>query len=310
MRRSFECRRVLEQHPAASTEPGTDHDRCRGRQTKRIRTGDHHDGDGKEQRFSSRAVAEQRPRCKRAGSTEERDEHQPESGPVGKPLAWCFGVLRLLNELNDLGERCVSAHSGCAHPQDAISVDSRSDDLNAGFLVDWKAFARHHRLVDIAVALFDDPVHGDLRSRSHQQQVPDRDLCGRHLDRFAIAQHNGHRRGEVEQSADCIVRPTSCTHFEPVTEQYECCENGRRFVEHLTATRERDDDRVDPASTDRYGDEDHHVERPCPQRPDSTIEEDRRGPQHDRQAQYEGPDIVTSSERGRRLEADHVAADR
>jgi hypothetical protein len=41
------------------------------------------------------------------------------------------------------------------------------------------------------------------------------------IDRLAVAQHDGHRRLEVEQRADGLDGPAAGAHLEPVAEQHE-----------------------------------------------------------------------------------------
>jgi hypothetical protein len=53
--------------------------------------------------------------------------------------------------------------------------------------VDRKALAGHHRLVDLALTVFDDAVGGNLGPRADQQQVPDLHLRCWDLDRLAVA---------------------------------------------------------------------------------------------------------------------------
>ena len=120
-----------------------------------------------------------------------------------------------------------------------------------GVLVHGQALARDHRLVDVALAVLDDAVDGDLRARPHQQQVADLHLGGGDLDRLAVADHQRLRRGEVEEGPDRVVGPAAGPHLEPVAEQHERGQDRRRLVEDLAAARERDHHRVEPAGARR-----------------------------------------------------------
>ena len=135
-RRLLERHRVLEQDAALGAEPGADHDRRRGGQPERVRAGDDHDGDGEQQRVLDVAADDEVPDDEGQGAADERDEHQPERRPVGEPLPGRLGVLRLLDELDDLRERGVSADGGRAGAQRAVLVDGRADELVAGGLLD------------------------------------------------------------------------------------------------------------------------------------------------------------------------------
>ena len=91
-------------------------------------------------------------------------------------------------------------------------------------------------------------------------EVADRQLGRRHLDRLPVADDEGGRRSQVEQSPDGVVGAAAGAHLEPVPEQHEGRQQGRRLVEDLALDPEGGGDRVDPARADRHGDQDHHVE--------------------------------------------------
>ena len=57
--------------------------------------------------------------AKVSAAADQRDEHQPERGPVGQPLPGRLGVLGLLDQRDDLGQRGVGADLGGPHPQRA-----------------------------------------------------------------------------------------------------------------------------------------------------------------------------------------------
>ena len=132
----LERHRVLEEDAALGAQSGADHDRRRGREAERVGAGDHDDRDREQQRVLD--VARRRRstrRTKVSSAADERDEHEPEGGAVGEPLAGRLRVLRLLDELDDLGERRVGADRGGARAQRAVLVDRRADQLVAGPLV-------------------------------------------------------------------------------------------------------------------------------------------------------------------------------
>src|SRR6266536_3104472 len=60
----------------------------------------------------------------------------------GQPLPGRLGVLRLLDELDDLRQRGVGADPGRPHPQGPVLVDGRADHRRAGLLVGREALAR------------------------------------------------------------------------------------------------------------------------------------------------------------------------
>ena len=192
----------------------------------------------------SGSVGEQRPGGEGGGAAEQGDEHQPERGPVGQPLPGGLGVLRLLHQRDDLGQRGVGADLGGPDPQRAVGVDGRADDLAARGLVHRQALPGDHRLVDLGLAVLDDAVDRDLRAGPDQQQVPGDDLGGGHLDLAAVAEHDRPGWGEVEQRPDGVVGAAAGAHLEPVPEQHERGQHGGGLVEHLAAAGQGDHQRV------------------------------------------------------------------
>ncbi len=166
--RLLERDRVLEQDPALGAEAGADHDRRRRRQAERVRAGDHDDGDREQRaRPATARPTTTVPDEERADAADERDEHEPERGPVGEPLRRRLRVLRLLDELDDLGERGVRADRGRAGPQRAVLVDRRADERRR------RAASRPGRLspvtIDSSTSLspsIDLGVDRDLRARA------------------------------------------------------------------------------------------------------------------------------------------------
>ena len=134
--RLLERHRVLEQDAALGAEPGADHDGRRRGEAERVGAGDDDDGDGEQQRVLDVAADDEVPDDERQRAADERDQHQPERGAVGEALPRSLGVLRLLDELDDLRERGVRADGGRAGAQGAVLVDGRADELVARGLLD------------------------------------------------------------------------------------------------------------------------------------------------------------------------------
>ena len=300
---------VLEQHTALRAQASTHHDRGRGGQAERVGAGDDHDGDSEQQRLLDRP-SDGEPDQERAEATDQSDEYQPERRPVGQSLTGCLGVLRLLHEGDDLRQGGVGADLGGTHPQRSGGVDRGADDVRAGRLGHRQALPGDHRLVDLGLALLDDTVDRDLGTGSDQQQVSDLHVGGRHLDLAAVAEHDRHRRRQLEQAADGVVRTPSGAHLEPVPEQHEGGQHGGGFVEDLAAAHEGDPDAIEPAGAHSDRDQHHHVQGAGPQCPPRPIEEDPRRVEHDGKAQQQAEHIIAHAKRRRRLEAEHVPADR
>ena len=135
------------------------------------------------------------------------------------------------------------ADLGGAHPQRAVLVDRGADDLpTPGALCTGRLSPV---TIDSSTSLSPSttaPSTGDLRAGADEQQIADDDLGGRDLDRFAVAEHDRLRRGQVEQRADRVVGAAAGPHLEPVAEQHERGQHGGRLVEHLPAAGEGDTD--------------------------------------------------------------------
>ena len=156
---------VLDEHTALGAETRADHDRRRRGQAQRVGAGDHHDRDGEEQRgLHTRPRPE--PDEEGADAAHQGDQHEPEGGTVGEPLPGRLGVLRLLDQGDDLGQCGVRADLGGPDPQRAGGVDGGADDLRPRCLGHRKALARDHRLVDLGDAVLDDAVDRNLRRRA------------------------------------------------------------------------------------------------------------------------------------------------
>ncbi len=125
--RCLQRHRVLEQHPARGAQTGADHDRRRCRQPQGVRAGDDHDRDGEQDRRAERAFGNQ-PRRQRQPTADQCDQHQPERGAVGQPLARRLGVLSRLHELHDLSQSGIRTDLGRPHPQGPVGVDRGPDD--------------------------------------------------------------------------------------------------------------------------------------------------------------------------------------
>ena len=167
--RGLECGGVLDQHAALGAQAGADHDRGRGGQPQGVGAGDHDDGDG-EQQGGLDAGAGPEPRPEGEQAADERDEHQPERGPVGQALPGGLGVLRLLDQLDDLRQGGVGADLGRPDPQRPGGVDRRADHRRPGGLGDGQALPGHHRLVHLGRAVLDDTVDRHLSAGADEER--------------------------------------------------------------------------------------------------------------------------------------------
>ena len=157
---------------------------------ERVRAGDHHHGDGEQHGVAERPTGQQP--CHQG----ERRRRPGRPGPArtrpGRPAAgrgpWSSGPPGRARRSGP--GRCRRrpwwpAPAGCRCVLMVAPMTS-----SPGCLWHRQALAGDHRLVDLALAVLDDAVDGDLGARADQQQVPDRDLGGGDLDRLAVAQHH------------------------------------------------------------------------------------------------------------------------
>ena len=252
-------RRVLEQDAVHGAEPGSDHDRHRGCQPKRIGARDHEDGD-REAECEQQGLADPPvPDDEGEQTHNDRGQDQPLRRAIRQELRGRLGVLRFLDELDDLGERRVRADLGCAILERAALVDGRADHRVADFLGHRHRFAREHRFVDQGRTFQHGPVDRDLVPRPDHDGIAGNDLGGRHLQLLAVTQHGCLGRRQIHEGADGFGCTCPCAHFEPVSEQDEDQQDCRRFVELLAAIKERRADAEQISGADAEDDEHRHI---------------------------------------------------
>ena len=212
--------RALEQHPAPGAEAGPDHDRRRGGEAEGV-------GQVITTTVIANRIASEAGRSLKiihaANVAAPPTRATSTSQKAARSASFCPGALEFWASWTSftIWASAVSDPTFVAHAQGPVDVDRRPDDLGAGALVHGQALARDHRLVDVALALLDDAVDGDLRAGPREQQVVDPDLGRGDLDRLAVADHQRLRRGEVEEGPDRVVGPAASPHLEPMAEQDE-----------------------------------------------------------------------------------------
>ena len=122
----------------------------------------------------------------------------------------CGGLERLCfsNEPNDAVQRAIPRGPRCLHFQSALAVDGAGEDVRSRHFVHGHRLTRDGRLVHGAVADADLPIHGDTISGVDDDDLTYHNLDNRYLALLSVAQHAGHRRGEVRQRRDGIARPS------------------------------------------------------------------------------------------------------
>ena len=165
---------VLEQHAALGAEPGADHDRGRRGQAERVRAGDHHDGDGEQQRRLDAGARRPTTPAKvavpptSATSTSQNAARSASRCPGA--LEFCASCTSATIWASAVSEPTLVARTRRV-PVVLIVAPMTS---RARRLVHRQALAGDHRLVDLGLAVLDDAVDGDLGAGPDQQQVPDR----------------------------------------------------------------------------------------------------------------------------------------
>jgi hypothetical protein len=112
--------------------------------------------------------------------------------------------------------------------------------------VHGEALAGHDGLVDLALAVGDHGIDGNLRTGADDELVADHDVAGRNLDLTAVSLDQRDGWGEVQQRADRGIRAASGAHLEPVPQEHESGQHRCRLLEHVATSGDGDADRVGP----------------------------------------------------------------
>jgi hypothetical protein len=101
---TLQSRGVLDENVVPCAESGA-HGYCGGSgQPQRVRTGDHHCGDGEGQGREEGCSCEHRPADEGQHACAHRDDHQHRRRPISQPLPGRLRVLRLRDQRGDLGQ--------------------------------------------------------------------------------------------------------------------------------------------------------------------------------------------------------------
>src|SRR5262249_47114011 len=155
---------------AFRTAASADHDSHWGGQTQGTRAGDDKDGDGVDEGVGQARLW---PPEARADAREDADE-QHGGAEIARHLVSPAldrrpAALGLADEADDLSQERVAADALGAHEQAAGAVYSGAGDFRARLLGDGDRLAGDHRLIDGALALGDDAVHGDALAGTDTQ---------------------------------------------------------------------------------------------------------------------------------------------
>src|SRR4029450_4700041 len=91
--------------------------------------------------------------------------------PTARQRSARFGVVRLVYECHDRGQRGIRADLCGAYAQGAGGVHRSTDHLRVDRLGHRQALPRDHGLIDLGLTLHDRPVDRDLGAGANQEQV-------------------------------------------------------------------------------------------------------------------------------------------
>ena len=196
-----------------------------------------------------RLGTERRPGDEREDGHEDDDGHEVARDDVGQALDRGLRPLGLADHPHDLREHRLRPHALGPHHETARAVDGAADETIAGRLLDRDRLARHHRLVDRALALGHDAVDRHLLAGPDAEAVSHPDLLERDVLLAAvIGEPPGRLRGEAEQGLDGARGLAPGPQLQHLPEQHQRGDDGgglevHRDVAHVVAERGREDAR-------------------------------------------------------------------
>src|SRR5215212_1340512 len=293
----LECRGVLDEDVVLRPNARAYRHGGRGRQAQSIGAGDHHRRDRESHRRDGGSATQEVPGEEGDDAGADGQDHQVLSGAVGKPLAGGLGVLRLLDEIHDLGESGVRTDCGGPKADAAAAVDRAGNDRISGPLGEGNALPRDQRLVYARLAHYDLAVHGHLVAGPKHDGVIETHLAAGDLHLFAVPDNGRLRRHEIEERPKGVVGTAPGAHLHPVAEEDEGDEHGGGLVERLAAE-EGDQDAEEIGCEYTCRDEDAHVEGAAAQRVVGTGDEDPSRVEDDRGGEQQHDDVLAEPERG------------
>src|SRR5215203_3236945 len=227
--------RVLDQDVVPGSDARAHGHGGRRRQAEGVGASDHHRRDGERHGRNGRGATEEVPGEEGDDAGADGQDHQVLCGPVGQPLARSLGVLGLLDEIDDLGQRRVRADGGGPEAHATAAVYRARDHGVSGPLGDGNALPRDQRLVYARLAHYDLAVHGHLVAGPEHNGLVEAHLAAGYLHLFAVPDHPRLRRHEVEERPEGVAGAAPGAHLHPVAEEYEGDQHGGGLVERLAA---------------------------------------------------------------------------
>ncbi len=168
--RGFQCQAVTDKDAVARAHGcgnGNDERNC---QTQGMRTGNHQHGDNAIENFDAEGLCEG-PGDRGDYGSGQSDIEKPACCFVGQDLRSGFGLLCLLDQAHDSGQRGLTAGRRDTCPQAAVPVDGAGNDLAAGHFVDRCGLARDHRFTDIGMTLEHLTIRGNAGTRADEEEI-------------------------------------------------------------------------------------------------------------------------------------------
>ena len=258
------CSRIsgpLIRMPSCSAAPCSDHQCCRRCEPECAWAGDDQNRHGCRERLARRS-AKGEPAAERAEREHDHDRDKDGRNAVGETLHGSLARLGGVHEPRDLCKRRLGAHTGGTNDEPAVGVDRRARDARPRGDLDRDRFAGQHRLVDRRLALDDLAVRCDLLSRSHDEQVTDRELVHGDEALLAVPQDARLFGTDLEQLADRLRRVAFRAALEVPAQHDQRCDDSRHLEVGVgVEPSDQDDRRPSPGRQGAQGDE--RVHRGC-----------------------------------------------
>jgi hypothetical protein len=245
-----------------------DRDGERGGEPERAGAGDdEHCDRGDEREDERRRRSDVEPDDEGRDREEDDRGHEVAGDEVGEALDRRLRALRLLDQMDDLGEHRVLADAGRPEAEGARLVDRRPDDGVPRLLRHRDRLARDHRLVDRRATLDDLAVNGDLLAGANDYDVSPLDLLDRHFLLAPVAKDAGRSGLEADELPDRLARSRLRPRLDQAPEHDQGEDDADDLVVDLAQVlgegtgNERDDEAVEEGGRRPDRDERVHVGR-------------------------------------------------
>ena len=185
---------TLEQNAHLGALAGTHHNGDGRGQTQCARAADHQHGHGGGERLVH-AAGQCHPHYKGHDRDYKHHGHEHAGDLVGHAGDGRLGGVGVLDELDDLGERCLGTHPRGAEGKRTGAVDGGGVDGVAGGLFHGDGLAGERTLVHGRAAFEHHAIDGDGLSGAHAQDLAGKDAVDVHSGLGAVVGHDGRGLG-------------------------------------------------------------------------------------------------------------------